>query len=485
MPASPLLTDSAFTGSDPRSVVQYTAGLTAKYLHNAYWTHSMVLGFDGYALAGLSDDPRSFLSSADSALRAAGASALRASLRFSSIGQRELGSGLSGALTLAAEHSVLRQRGVWQDLGGTYRWSHDAAESSASSGVQHLGNTTASFVGLGLPQSARTDIVELRSNTGLGAQVSIDAQDRVFLNGGLRLEHQGGPDGIGQLATLPTIGAAFANTMGRATLKLRAAWGKGIRWPDMPARPRTSYGVQRSRELAPEQQTGTEAGFDLSIGSALSFQVTRFDQTASGLIQDVATYIPEQRATGDAISIVPPEKAIYVAELQNVGEIGNRGWEMAATLRRGRLALAGTFGLVDSRVQQVAPAYTGDLQPGDRMLAVPRRTSSLTASWQERGWSGSLTAYRAADWVNYDRIALARAMLANDSAAPLEGSELRSFWREYDGITHIHAAFTRDLRRGLTLTLRGENLLDQQVGEPDNITVLPGRTVSVGVRASF
>jgi hypothetical protein len=37
----------------------------------------------------------------------------------------------------------------------------------------------------------------------------------------------------------------------------------------------------------------------------------------------------------------------------------------------------------------------------------------------------------------------------------------------------------------MTLTLRGENLLDQQLGEPDNITVLPGRTISVGVRAAF
>ena len=491
MPASPLLTDSAFTGSDPRSVVQYTAGLTAKYLHNAYWTHSLVLGFDGYGLAGLSDDPRSFLSSADSALRAAGASALRASLRFSSIGQRELGAGLAGALTLTAEHSVLRQRGVWQDLG-TYSWSHDAGASWSSSGSQHWGSTTghhtsnagSAFAGV-LPQSAQTDIVELRRNTGLGAQVSVDAQDRVFLNGGLRLEHQGGPDGIGQLATLPTIGAAFANTIGVATLKLRAAWGKGIRWPDMPARPRTSYGVLRARALAPEQQTGTEAGFDLAVGNALSFQVTRFDQTASGLIQDVATYIPEQRVAGGLLPNLQSEKPLYVSELQNVGEIDNRGWEMAATVRRGRLALAGTFGLVDSRVRQVAPGYTGDLQPGDRMLAVPARTSSLTAAWQDRGWSGSLTAYRAADWVNYDRVALARAVLANDSPAPLEGTELRSYWREYDGITHLHAALTRDLRRGLTLTLRGENLLDKQVGEPDNITVLPGRTISVGVRAAF
>ncbi len=31
----------------------------------------------------------------------------------------------------------------------------------------------------------------------------------------------------------------------------------------------------------------------------------------------------------------------------------------------------------------------------------------------------------------------------------------------------------------------GENLLDEQRGEPDNVTVLPGRTLSAGLRLSF
>ncbi len=65
------------------------------------------------------------------------------------------------------------------------------------------------------------------------------------------------------------------------------------------------------------------------------------------------------------------------------------------------------------------------------------------------------------------------------------GDALRAYWRAYDGVTHLRAAFTRDLTRGFTLTLVGDNLLDYQLGEPDNLTVLPGRTISLGVRASF
>jgi hypothetical protein len=37
----------------------------------------------------------------------------------------------------------------------------------------------------------------------------------------------------------------------------------------------------------------------------------------------------------------------------------------------------------------------------------------------------------------------------------------------------------------MTFSVDGENLLNEQRGEPDNITVLPGRTISAGLRVSF
>ena len=43
----------------------------------------------------------------------------------------------------------------------------------------------------------------------------------------------------------------------------------------------------------------------------------------------------------------------------------------------------------------------------------------------------------------------------------------------------------RKLNRSLTLLLAGDNLLGIQTGEPDNLTVMPGRTVSFGVKAAF
>ena len=44
---------------------------------------------------------------------------------------------------------------------------------------------------------------------------------------------------------------------------------------------------------------------------------------------------------------------------------------------------------------------------------------------------------------------------------------------------------TRQLVGALGLTLSGRNLLDIQRGEPDDLTVLPGRTLTAGLTAKF
>jgi iron complex outermembrane receptor protein len=90
------------------------------------------------------------------------------------------------------------------------------------------------------------------------------------------------------------------------------------------------------------------------------------------------------------------------------------------------------------------------------------------------------------DWISYDRIALAQAF-ATDShpAHSLVGPTLRSYWINYPGVTHVRATLSWSVRPSLILTLSGDNLLNHQTGEPDNVTVLPGRTVTFGFRSDF
>jgi iron complex outermembrane receptor protein len=224
----------------------------------------------------------------------------------------------------------------------------------------------------------------------------------------------------------------------------------------------------------PEEQSGLEGGLDLSVGSTATLRVTRFDQHAYSLIQPVAIA---------STSVTDPSPTHLLYALQNVGEIGNRGWELESTVAAGELSLSGTLSLVDSRIRRLSATYTGDLQPGDRMLGVPARSGGLTAAWTTPSWSASLTATRVADWVNYDALALAAA--ATTATSPIVGEQLRSFWRMYPGVTRIDVSASRDVFRGFTLVLTARNLLDVQRGEPDNLTVVPGRTITGGVSATF
>jgi iron complex outermembrane receptor protein len=159
---------------------------------------------------------------------------------------------------------------------------------------------------------------------------------------------------------------------------------------------------------------------------------------------------------------------------------------MQGTAQRGRLSLASSLTLVDSRVLRLAEGYTGDLNAGDRMFDVPAQTLSLSASWSGARWFGTVTASRAFDWVDYDRLALARGLGNVDRRSrDFVGDRLRDYWRVYNGATRLRASGTRTLARGLSLVVTGENLLDLQRGEPDNATIVPGRTITGGVRIAF
>jgi iron complex outermembrane recepter protein len=477
-PSSPLL-DSiapvagiqgvAAAASNDLSLRQYTLGVQATYASSARWTHSLVAGFDGYTLDGVPSGRTPWLSPTDSALRAAGTNAIRGTLRASSMARLFDGHAGSASLTLAAEHSVLRQRGGF-----------DFAFSEPDSGEiedYHRPGSKNEYEFMAPTEETLSTALLQRTNTGLSAQLDGGFRDRLFLTGGLRVEHDGGVSLSSRIAMLPTIGGAFVAGSGPLSLKLRASWGKGIRWPQLPTRLEQEYGTRLQMtqpELAPEVQSGIEAGFDLAWKRALSLQVTRFDQTATGVIQQIG-FSDTSAVHGSG----------YFRGVQGYGSIANRGWELQATARRGPLAVRSSLSLVDSRVSSLSGNYAGDLIEGDRMLAVPAKTLGLSASWTAAHWSTSMAAYRALDWINYDRLALARALADPAAGTTPNPLQLRDYWRQYQGNTHLRLMFTRELRSGMTLLFSGDNLLNLQVGEPDNITIVPGRTFSLGLRASF
>jgi iron complex outermembrane recepter protein len=443
----------AVAPTEPQAMDQFTLGATGTLMQSGVWTHSVVAGVDGYRLSNVIVDTGPIPSAADSALRAARGNAVRGTLRVSSVAQFGRDDHASAKITFAAEHSALREATAAQlDAGGAF---------------------------LGATRSAD---VAWRLNTGLIAQGNVTLRNSLFLTGGARLERNAGYTSATDVSLLPMLGAAYVRSVGAATLKFRAAYGKGIRPPQTSLHQdswRNYEETESSPTLSPEVQSGIEGGMDLLLGRSVSLHVTRFDQLASGLIQSVAIVADSQPAG-------PPQGRRVAYQLQNVGEISNRGWEFQGTAQRGPLSLSGAVSLVQSQVQRVIAGYSGDLRVGDRMLEVPARTASLTMTWTGPPWEGFLGLSRASDWVNYDRIALMQA-LATSTRGPgaYVGARLRDYWRVYGGVTRLRASMSRDLPRGFSLVLSGENLLGQQRGEPDNATVVPGRTISLGFRLKF
>jgi iron complex outermembrane receptor protein len=431
------------TDSGPQSVRQYTVGATMTLAQSERLTHSFVAGIDGYRLDNATNGIATLPSSPDAALRAASGAADRTTLRASSSLQLGGEGRSAGNVTLTAEHSLLRE----QTVAGV-----------TPSGRDSLGRST------------------WWSTSGLVAEASGSIDDAWYATGGVRFEQ----DGKTRPAFLPMVGAAYVRDLGLVTAKVRTAYGRGLRPARTAVREAAWLGVRNlnTSELAPEEQSGIEVGADLVVGRALSMHVTRFDQRAYGLIQPVAMMSESVLMTGI------PSRMAY--RLQNVGEIANRGWELQSTLGMGRLLLTSALALVDSRVTRVDSGYTGDLRADDRMLGVPARTASVTASWNALRWSTSWSISRASDWINYDRLAIANALSGTSTTMRgIAGQDLRLFWRDYGGVTHLRASFSRDLARRWTVSFTGENLLNQQEGEPDDLSVMPGRTLSLGLRARF
>jgi len=49
----------------------------------------------------------------------------------------------------------------------------------------------------------------------------------------------------------------------------------------------------------------------------------------------------------------------------------------------------------------------------------------------------------------------------------------------------LRASASRDIRDRFAVRFTGDNLLSHQLNEPDNMTVLPGRTIMTGVSLKF
>lgn len=486
-------------------VSELTLALNGVRTAGGRWTQTVTAGLDAYRLTGVSTTDIAALSpQLDSTQRTARGGAARGTLRATTTATYDPARDLALTVTGIADYGLLRDGTRLDDPGS-------AVQRATPLGLTDRDDSRWRTHG---PGYAPLTPVSWLGTAGLVGQTTLAWRNAVFVTAGLRGERNDGFTVDGRAALLPSLGVSAVHTFDGATLKLRTAYGRGLR----PVRSATRQiawhaagGGELPGSLAPESQTGIEGGVDLFMGqtagagkagSTLALHLTGYSQLAAGLVQQVAL-APDAPGILEGRAIAPAGLTRWHNEahdadlghvdyaLQNVGAISNRGVEAEAQLRApsgrtGGFTLGTTVAYVDSRIRRTADGYTGELRAGDRVLEVPRWTLGATAGWQTPGWSTTLGVARAADWVNYDRLALAAAVTSGGrSYATFAGPSLRAFWRTYPGVTRLRADVTRDLSRGLAIVLTGDNLLDRQRGEPDNVTVLPGRTLTAGVRAHF
>ena len=446
---------------------QYTVGGTATIMPTLRWTHTIIAGVDGYRLRGLSSAGLPTPAITASELTNAQGAADRGSLRLRTVGRFDVAEQTSLNLTFAAEQAILR-------------------EVRDESGQPIVTRASGTAFGPPLrPQAGGGALKALSStwaqNGGLLAQANLSYRDSWFFVAGARVERSTGIMANAQTELLPMLGAAYVRDVHGVVLKARTAYGTGIRPVHSLTRGTSWMGrtvVQASNSLQPESQSGVESGIDVLFGRALMVHVTRFDQRASGLIQPVAVTTMTPKAGGGYARSMS-----YL--LENVGAITNRGWELQGSTQVSHLSLAGTLSFVDSRVGNVARGYRGDLRVGDRMLDVPARTASLSATWTASRWAMTSTFSRAEDWMGYDRLAIGRALSETEHDRDLNGAMLRNYWLRYAGVSRLRGSFSYRLVREVSMQLSGDNLLNVQRGAPDNATVTAGRTISFGLRTVF
>lgn len=224
-------------------------------------------------------------------------------------------------------------------------------------------------------------------NGGVFFQERVGLWDRLFLEGGLRLD---GNSAFGEdvgLQAYPKLGASYnlsdepwwAEGLGRYAnaMKLRVAYGKAGKFPPPFVRDRTFNaspfrGESAPRflnagnaDLRPEVTATFEAGIDAGLlDNRLGINFTYFNAVTN----DALFFVAEQPTTGFSRE-----------QLRNVGEITNQGIELAANLDLIRTRdvlwnVGATYNTVDNEVTDmggVAPFTVGTYGNGRVALGYP------------------------------------------------------------------------------------------------------------------
>ena len=440
-PSNPLLRDVAAAEAirpllESQRIENETYGVTMDFQPNESWRQTLVIGLDRHD--GSIPPQREPATVADALLGATQERASKASLRYSMALRLASSSGATAlTTTLGAERSQLAR----ERLG-------------------FRSNVVGSGDGLAALYNDQV------GNAGLFGQLRLDLSNALFLTAGLRGERNSNFGEQVRTSYSPMLGAAYTRDLGQATLKLRTAYGKGIR-PPQPSMRRSiqTVGFRQlpNPNLAPEVQSGTEAGVELYVGDRLNLSITSYNQNAEGLIQQV---------------VANPIERARTIQYQNVGRIHNTGLEFEGSGRAGMFRGDIVYSVTKSRVRALSDSYTGDLSVGDRVPEVPTGSGHASVTMERNRVRVTVGASYIGPWTGYNWV----DYYENEASFSDSRPQLRSFWAEYPSLTKPFAGLGWVMSRGAEWYFRVDNLSNEQRNERDNLQITAGRTATVGLR---
>jgi outer membrane receptor protein involved in Fe transport len=424
---------------------QQMLGLKLSVAATRWWKHQMTFGYDRNMYEYYQERPRRS-TPGDTLLQFNSGATGKTTIGYNTTVSAPFSAVITSELTAGVDRTILQWSGV--NVSGAPRIEGQITGSYVSPGRENYGMS------------------------GYFAQLQVGVADQFFLTGGLRAEQSKAGMGADMgLAWAPRVGASYARTLGEVALKLRAAYGKALLVPP-PGSNRElqgpGYRILANPLLGPEEQEGTDAGVELDWGRRAHLGVTVYDQNAINLIDRV-------------VQQADPQLTVY--QPQNVGRIKNRGIELDGAVHTGPISLEGTFTKVSSKVRTLSPTYTGDLQPGDEMLGVPRTVAGARLTYQLPRGSASFGLSYLGDWTEVDWLALYLSD-AYFGTEPYRGST-RAYWREYPGVTRANFAFNHAVAAHLTGFLQVENLFNSYRVEGHTLNIPKGRFSVVGLRFRY
>ena len=422
-------------------VTQQTYGLTLRYAATLRWQHTLVLGYDRTGLDYHFNTPV-YRTPADSFLSVGSSDETKRSVAYHTTLEAPLGGAVQAALTAGLDH-----------------WTYQLGSYSAS----NLPRTTDLN---NLSASSFTSVTgQQYSNTGGFAQGQLSVREAVFVTAGLRADDSPNFGRDFGLAWAPRLGVAYVHAFGDLTAKARVAYGQAIR-PPQPLYATAFVSATSVRlanpNLGPEKQVGPDGGLELYFGRRGSLEVSYYHQTVQDLIG----------------SVVLSPAPVYTFQFQNVGRIRNTGWEFQGRLSAGRLALTGTASIVHSEVERLSPSYTGDLRPGDQMLAIPWHTAGATLSYGLPRTVVALGLTYIGAWTNYN----IRALYTDYYVKGIFTNPLRTYWATYPGFAKLNLSVSQGVTDRVRVFLQADNLTNNTVHEVYDLNMNTGRVTMVGVR---